>query len=160
MSDPLEGQEVPSVMLLPYSGGGKINLPKDILGHWTVFYFYPKDDTPGCTVQACSYRDSMDELVKKGVKVYGVSADQMPSHHKFIAKYQLNFPLIADLHNILSGEMGSYIEKEKDGKKYMGISRDTFVIDPNAKIVKVWRKVDPEKTVTEVKIFLASVMKS
>jgi thioredoxin-dependent peroxiredoxin len=159
MADALEGQDVPSVMLLPYSGGGKINLPKDILGSWTVLYFYPKDDTPGCTVEACSYRDSMAEFQKKGVKVFGVSSDQMPSHHAFIAKYQLNFPLIADLHNILIGEMGSYIEKEKDGKKYMGISRDTFVINPEGKIVKVWRKVDPEKTVAEVKQYLESALK-
>ncbi len=159
MSDSLESQDLPNVMLLPYSGGGKINLPKDIKGFWTVLYFYPKDDTPGCTVEACSYRDSMDEFTKKGVKVFGVSSDPMPSHHAFIAKYQLNFPLIADLHNILSGSLGVYVEKEKDGKKYFGNSRDTFIVTPEGKIAKVWRKVDPEKTVAEVREFLKAVGK-
>lgn len=160
MAENLEGQEVPNVMLLPYSGGGKISFPKDIKGHWTLLYFYPKDDTPGCTKQACSYRDNIAFFEKLGVKVFGVSSDPMPSHHQFISKYQLNFPLIADLHTILSGALGVVREKESNGKKYQAMCRDTFLINPESRIVKIWRNVDPETTVDETKKFVENAIKT
>jgi peroxiredoxin Q/BCP len=90
MSDVLTGQILPKVVL-PSSEGKNVTLPDDIKGHWTLFYFYPKDDTPGCTKQACSYRDNISAFTAKGAKVYGVSLDDLSSHAAFREKYHLNF---------------------------------------------------------------------
>jgi peroxiredoxin Q/BCP len=124
-------------------------LPNDILSKWTLFYFYPKDDTPGCTKQACSYRDNISEFTKRGVQVFGVSLDDLASHKAFSDKFSLNFPLIYDKDKKLSEFLGSYGEQVKDDRKYMGISRDTFLIDPNGVVRYEWRKVKPLETVAE-----------
>lgn len=104
----------------------------------TVFYFYPKDDTPGCTVQACDFRDHWGRLTAAGVDVYGVSKDPKKSHDKFIAKYELPFPLLMDEDTEVQQKFGVWQEKKNYGKTYMGTVRSTFVADPDGTIV--WAK--------------------
>ncbi|MBC7691956.1 MAG: peroxiredoxin [Methylotenera sp.] len=147
-NDALVGKSLPSVQL-DSSAGGKVSLPQDLLGKWTVLYFYPKDDTPGCTKQACSYRDSIDDFTKIGTRVLGVSTDDLVSHDSFIQKFSLNFPLLADTEHKLSEALGVYGPQEWQGKVYQGVSRDTFLIDPQGTIRDVWRKVSATATMAE-----------
>jgi peroxiredoxin Q/BCP len=125
------------------------SIPADFLGKWTLLYFYPKDDTPGCTVQACAYRDHKKDWEKSGIQVLGVSMDDLNSHDSFARKFELNFPLLADTEKKLATALNVYGEQEWQGKKYMGLSRDSFLINPKGEIIKEWRKVDPKTTVTE-----------
>jgi peroxiredoxin Q/BCP len=148
MNDKLVGTKVPHVKL-ESSKGGMLEFPQDISGKWTLLYFYPKDDTPGCTKQACTYRDQYEEFKKRNINLFGVSLDDLHSHDAFIKKFNLNFPLLADTKHELSAALGSYGEQEWKGKKSMGLSRDTFLIDPKGEIKAVWRKVDPTTTVQE-----------
>lgn len=136
-------------MTVHVAGGEDLNLPEDFKNRWTLLYFYPKDDTPGCTVQACSYRDNIHAFSDLGVSIYGVSLDDLTSHEDFREKYHLNFPLIYDADKKLSEFAGAYGEQEWSGKKFMGLSRDTVLINPQGKIEKVWRKVNPQTTVQE-----------
>ena len=115
-----------------------------------LLYFYPKDSTPGCTVETCSFRDNLNTLKSKGVQVLGVSMDTVESHKKFVAKYNLNFPLLADTEKKVSKEYGVLVKKSMFGKKYMGLQRDSFLIDGKGKIVKHYVKVSPLKHVAEV----------
>lgn len=115
-----------------------------------LLYFYPKDSTPGCTVEACSFRDNLNILKSKGVQVLGVSMDSVESHKKFVAKHSLNFPLLADTEKEVSKEYGVLVQKSMFGKKYMGLQRDSFLIDEKGKIVKHYIKVSPLKHVAEV----------
>jgi peroxiredoxin Q/BCP len=119
-------------------------------GHAIVLYFYPKDDTPGCTKEACSFRDVYHELQKRGVAVLGVSTDSVESHKKFADKYGLPFPLLADTDASVSKLYGVYGEKTMYGKKYMGINRETFLIDKDGVVHKIWHKVRPEEHADEV----------
>ncbi len=116
---------------------------RDYLGSYLVLYFYPKDATPGCTLEACNFRDANSELQKSGVTVIGISADSVKSHQKFAEKHSLPFPLFSDEKKELISAFGVLVEKSMFGKKYMGIERSTFVIDPKGKIVHVWPKVNP-----------------
>jgi len=134
---------------LEHSHGGRLQIPDDLRNGWTILYFYPKDDTPGCTKQACTYRDHIQAFTDLGVGVYGVSMDDLGSHDAFKEKFQLNFPLLADTQGILSQSLGVYGDQEWRGQVFKGLSRDTFLIGPGAKIVKIWRKVDPTTTVEE-----------
>jgi peroxiredoxin Q/BCP len=109
--------------------------------HVIVLYFYPRDDTPGCTAEACSFRDANREMQKRGVVVLGVSADDMASHQKFADKYGLPFPLLADTDTKVSQLYGVWKEKEYAGKKFMGINRETFLIDKDGIVRKVWPNV-------------------
>ncbi|HTK11550.1 MAG TPA: thioredoxin-dependent thiol peroxidase [Ktedonobacteraceae bacterium] len=118
--------------------------------HITVLYFYPKDDTPGCTKEACSFRDVYHELQRRGVVVLGVSADSVASHQKFVDKYGLPFPLLADTETTVSQLYGVYGEKSMYGKKYMGVTRATFLIDQDGVVRKIWPKVKPEDHANEV----------
>jgi len=110
-------------------------------GHPVVLYFYPKDDTPGCTKEACSFRDLKKELGKHGAQLLGVSPDDVESHGKFRDKFHLNFPLLADPGHKVADRYGAWREKNLYGKKSMGIQRSTYLIDADGVVRKVWRKV-------------------
>lgn len=119
-----------------------------------VLYFYPKDDTPGCTTQACSYRDQSDEFVKRNVKVIGISKDDLKSHQKFTSKYDLNFTLLSDPDTTVIQKYGVWKEKTLYGKTYMGVARTTFIINEKGIIVKIFENVDPKNDVQKVLDFL------
>ncbi|MCI0334987.1 MAG: thioredoxin-dependent thiol peroxidase [Planctomycetes bacterium] len=140
MSDWIEpGQRAPAFTLTA-DDGSKVRL-SDFKGQPVVLYFYPKDDTPGCTREACSFRDQRAEFKKLGAAVLGVSADSIASHGKFRDKYQLNFPLLADPDHKVAKKYGAWREKNMYGKKSMGIQRSTFVIDAAGKVARVWKAV-------------------
>jgi thioredoxin-dependent peroxiredoxin len=140
MSDWLEpGDKAPS-FTLPADAGSKVKLA-DLKGSPVVLYFYPADDTPGCTREACAFRDRSAELKKLGAKVFGVSPDDVASHVKFRNKYKLNFPLLADPEHKVAEKFGAWREKNMYGRKSMGIVRSTFLIGPDGMIQRVWRSV-------------------
>jgi thioredoxin-dependent peroxiredoxin len=122
----------------------------DYRGKRVVLYFYPKDDTPGCTKEACSFRDAADVYAEKNIKVLGVSTDSEKSHQKFISKYNLPFDLLADTEKEIVTAYGVYGEKSMYGKKYMGINRATFLIDEQGKVVKVFKKINVSEHASEV----------
>jgi peroxiredoxin Q/BCP len=127
---------------LPADDGSTVRL-SDRRGHKVVLYFYPKDDTSGCTAQACELRDDLPRFDELGVQVLGVSPDPVTSHVKFKEKYDLNFPLLADEDHAVSEAYGVWKEKSMYGRKYMGIERSTFLIDEEGRIAEAWRKVKP-----------------
>ena len=137
-----EGQKAPAFTLTA-DDGKKVKL-SDQKGSPVVLYFYPKDDTPGCTKEACAFRDRQAELQALGAKVFGVSPDTVESHVHFRDKFTLNFPLLADPDHAVAEEYGAWREKNMYGKKSMGIQRSTFLIDASGKIAKVWKKVQVE----------------
>ena len=122
----------------------------DYRGRKLVVYFYPKDSTPGCTAEACSLRDGMDELVAAGFAVVGISADSAVSHSRFKEKQQLNFPLVADVDKTTIQAFGAWGEKKMAGRVYMGILRTTFIIDENGAIEKVITKVDTKNAAKQI----------
>ena len=146
--DSYVGKELPQ-MTLESSAGGHVKIPENLLGKWTLIYFYPKDDTPGCTKQACSYRDSMADFKKLGVQVYGVSTDDLHSHDAFIKKFNLNFPLLADTNHTLGEALGTFEDRNILSRLLKMTSRDSFLIGPDAKVREVWRKVSPAVTMSE-----------
>jgi len=119
-------------------------------GKKLVLYFYPKDDTPGCTAEACSLRDNYDALLKQGYAIVGVSPDNEKKHQKFIAKYELPFDLLADTDNAIALAYGVWVEKSMYGRKYMGIARTTFIIDEAGMISEVIEKVDTAKHASQI----------
>ncbi len=127
---------------------------RSFLGHYVVLYFYPKDNTPGCTTESCNFRDVNSDLKELSAKVIGISKDSVKSHLKFKEKYQLNFPLWSDSEHKLIEAFGAWKEKKMFGKTYMGIVRSTFIIDPQGKIIKTWEKVSPKNHDQEVLDFL------
>ena len=129
---------------------GKEQRVSDYSGRRLVVYFYPKDSTPGCTAEACSLRDGMDDLVDAGYAVVGISADSVSSHLRFKEKQQLNFPLIADVDKNTIKAFGVYGEKKMAGRVYMGIIRTTFVIDGNGVVERVITKVDTKKAAEQI----------
>jgi peroxiredoxin Q/BCP len=140
MSDWLEeGAKAPAFTALA-DDGKKVKL-SDFKGRPVVLYFYPKDDTPGCTKEACAFRDRLAELKSLGAVVLGVSCDDIKSHGKFRDKYQLNFPLLVDEEHKIAELYGAWREKNMYGKKSMGIQRSTYLIDSQGKIAKVWKRV-------------------
>ena len=128
----------------------------ELRGKKVVLYFYPNDDTRGCTIEACSFRDNLARVTKYGAVVYGVSANDVESHQKFTDKFQLNFPLLADTEKKTVQEYGVWVEKNNYGIKSMGIKRTTFLIDEQGKIAHVWPTVKPEEHVDEVIAVLMS----
>lgn len=134
-----EGKKAPE-FTLPADDGSKVKL-KEQRGSPVVLYFYPRDNTPGCTREACAFRDRKKELTKLGAKVYGVSTDDVASHVKFRDKYKLNFPLLADVEHAVAGKYGAWREKNMYGKKSFGIQRSTFLIDAEGVVRKVWKRV-------------------
>ena len=131
------------------ANGNNVKLA-DFRGQKVVLYFYPKDDTPGCTKEACSFRDAFADFKKRGIKILGVSLDNETSHQKFAKKYQLPFTLLADTDRSISEAYGTYGQKKFMGRTYMGIHRVTFLIDEKGKIKKIFNKVRPEDHAEEV----------
>jgi len=129
--------------------GNKISL-KDFLGKKVVLYFYPKDDTPGCTAQACNLKDNYSELLAQGFQVIGVSVDSVKSHKKFEEKYQLPFPLVADEDKKIVDQYNLWGEKKFMGKTYMGTTRTTFLIDETGKVKKIIEKPDTKNHTAEI----------
>jgi peroxiredoxin Q/BCP len=134
-----EGSKAPSFTLAA-DDGSKVKM-SSLKGTPVVLYFYPKNDTPGCTREACAFRDRKSDLEKLGAKVYGISPDNVASHVKFRDKYSLNFPLLADPDHAVAEQFGAWREKNMYGKKSMGIARSTFLIDAQGVVRKVWRSV-------------------
>ncbi|MBS1717189.1 MAG: thioredoxin-dependent thiol peroxidase [Armatimonadetes bacterium] len=128
----------------------------DTLGSKTIYYFYPKDDTPGCTVEACEIRDSMPHF--EGVKVFGISPDSAKSHKKFVDKFSLNFRLLSDIDKLLCEACGVWSVKSMYGKAYMGVERTTFLVDEKGVVIKVWNKVKPQGHSAELREALSAQM--
>ncbi|MGE5704875.1 MAG: thioredoxin-dependent thiol peroxidase [Clostridia bacterium] len=126
----------------------------DYRGKYVVLYFYPKDMTPGCTTEACDFRDYHGDFAKLDTVVLGISPDDVKSHDKFIAKHELPFPLLADTDHKVAEEYGVWVLKKMYGREYMGIERTTFVIDLQGNIAKVWPKVKVKEHVQEVLGFI------
>lgn len=140
MSDWLEpGRKAPD-FTLPADDGTKVKL-SELRGKPVVLYFYPRDDTPGCTREACAFRDRKSQLSRLGATVLGVSTDDVESHQKFRDKYKLNFTLLADTQHKVAEKYGAWREKVRFGKKSMGIQRSTFLIDSEGTVRKVWKSV-------------------
>lgn len=133
---------------------GDVRTLSDFVGQPVIFYFYPKDDTSGCTAEACAFRDSMPDF--GSTQVVGVSPDSVKSHAKFVAKYELNFPLLADTEKTLLEKLGLWVEKSMYGKKYMGVDRTTILVGADGRILEIWRKVKVDGHAQEV---LAAVQK-
>jgi peroxiredoxin Q/BCP len=131
------------------NAGGKISLA-DYLGKNVILYFYPKDDTPGCTKEACAFRDHFADFKKVGAMVFGVSPDSVKSHDKFVEKFKLPFTLLADEDKKIVEAYGVWGEKSFMGRKYMGVYRVTFLIGPDGKIKKIWPEVKPDEHAAEV----------
>ena len=145
---PKEGQKAPEFQALDDAGEG-VSL-SGLRGKKVVLYFYPKDDTPGCTREACAFRDGIARIKKKGAVVFGVSPDSVGSHRKFKEKFALNFPLLADPDKKLVQAYGVWKEKSMYGKKYMGVERTTFVIDEEGRVARVFPKVQVDGHYDEV----------
>ncbi len=143
-----EGSKAPDFKAVDQNGGS-VKL-SELKGQKVVLYFYPKDDTPGCTKEACSFRDADSIYAEKGIKVFGVSTDDEKSHQKFISKYSLPFDLLADTDKTIVEKYGVWGEKSMYGKKYMGTMRKTFLIDEAGKIVKIFDKVNVSEHADEV----------
>jgi thioredoxin-dependent peroxiredoxin len=140
MADWIEpGKKAPAFTLVA-DDGTKVRLA-DLAGSPVVLYFYPKDDTPGCTKEACAFRDLKADLKKLGAKIFGVSPNDVTSHVKFRDKYDLNFPLLADPDHATAEKYGAWREKNMYGNKSMGVQRSTYLIDAEGKVAKVWKRV-------------------
>jgi len=142
-----EGDKAPAISATA-SDGSTVNLAA--LGQPLVLYFYPKDDTSGCTLEAQDFTRLAPEFKKAGVKVVGLSRDPMKKHEKFIAKYDLAVPLIADEDGKISDAFGTWVEKSMYGRKYMGMERATYLIGADGRVLKAWRKVKVPKHAEEV----------
>jgi len=147
-----EGQPAPDVPVQT-DKGETVSLT-DFAGKRVVVYFYPKDDTPGCTIEACNFRDNLGALEAENAVVLGVSLDDIASHEAFRDKYELPFPLLADTNHAISNAFGVYGEQDFRGHKYMGLSRSTFIIGADGNVAKVWPKVDPNGHGEEVLAWL------
>ncbi|RAQ94421.1 thioredoxin-dependent thiol peroxidase [Thermogemmatispora tikiterensis] len=148
-----EGQPAPD-FALPVVGGDETSGDQlhlaDLRGRVVVLYFYPKDNTPGCTTEACNFRDMHPEFRRRGIAVLGISADEVDSHRDFAEKYHLPFPLLADVGAVVARQYGAYGEKTLYGRKYLGVQRMTFLLDRDGVIRKIWRSVKPDGHAQEV----------
>jgi peroxiredoxin Q/BCP len=143
-----EGEQAPN-FTADTSGGGRLSL-SDLAGKNVILYFYPKDDTPGCTKEACAFRDSYSRFQDAGAVVLGVSPDAVKSHDKFVNKFNLPFTLVADVEKRIAEAYGVWGEKTFMGRKYLGVHRVTFLIGPDGRIKRIWPKVKPEEHAAEV----------
>src|SRR4030095_5741813 len=145
---PKEGSVAPPITTTD-ADGQKVRL-RDFRGQKVVLYFYPKDDTPGCTKEACSFRDAFSQFKKQDIEILGVSPDTEKSHKKFTDKYKLPFTLLADPDHAIADAYGTYGEKKFMGRTYLGVKRTTFLIDEKGKIKRIFEKVKPEEHAHEV----------
>lgn len=145
---PERGDPAPDVALPDESG--KVHRLSDQRGRWTILYFYSKDDTPGCTVEACEFRDTNDTIRERGAEVWGVSPQGAASKRAFREKFGLPFALLADEDHAVAEAYGSWVEKQNYGKSYWGNARTTFLIDPAGRVARTWPKVKPEGHAAEV----------
>jgi thioredoxin-dependent peroxiredoxin len=148
MSLPAVGDAAPEVALPDETG--TIHRLADQRGRWTVLYFYPTDDTPGCTVEACEFRDNNETIKERGADVWGISPQGVASKRAFREKFGLPFQLLADEGHHVADSYGTWVEKKNYGKTYWGTARSTFLIDPDGRIARVWAKVKPEGHAAEV----------
>lgn len=153
MPMPQAGDAAPGFSL-PDQDGNTLTLSQ-FAGKNVVLYFYPKDDTPGCTTEACSFRDAWQEMQQQGIVVLGISRDTIKSHQKFANKYGLPFTLLSDEDGTVAQQYGVWVEKSMYGRKYMGVARTTFYIRPNGIIGHVWERVKPEGHAQKVLEYLA-----
>ena len=149
----LEVGDIAPDFTAPIQGNGELTL-SSLKGQAVVLYFYPKDSTPGCTTEACDFRDAQSDFAKLNAKVIGVSKDSIKRHDNFIAKNTLNFDLVADLDGEICEAYGVWVLKKLYGREYMGIERATFLIDAQGVVQKIWRKVKVKNHVAEVKAAL------
>ena len=147
--EPKVGDRAPDFRLPSTRGGKEIGL-KDFKGKDVILYFYPKDDTPGCTAEACNFRDHESDLAKEHAVVLGISADPMDSHEKFSSKYNLNFPLLSDPTADVAKMYGAWKEKNMYGRRYWGVARTTYWIGPDGRIKKIYKKVDAKKHAEDI----------
>jgi len=147
------GQKAPAIATTNQNGES-IKL-SDFLGKKVILYFYPKDNTPGCTTEACSFRDNYQSLLKDGFEVLGVSIDSEQSHQKFIAKHELPFNLLVDEDQKIVNDYGVWVEKNMYGKKYMGTARTTFIIDEQGIIQHIIKKVDTKNAAQQIRDLFA-----
>jgi peroxiredoxin Q/BCP len=148
MSTPQTGDLAPEIALPDETGA--IHRLADQHGRWTIVYFYPKDDTPGCTVEACEFRDANDTIVERGADVWGISPQGATSKRSFREKFQLPFVLLADEQHEVADAYGAWVEKQNYGKTYWGTARTTFLVDPDGRIAHVWPKVKAEGHAADV----------
>jgi peroxiredoxin Q/BCP len=154
VSRPTEGEPVPQFKMTADDGSAVSN--ESMAGQRYVLYFYPKDDTPGCTTQACSLRDNYEQLMATGIEVFGVSPDSVASHVKFREKYDLPYRLLADVGHQVAESFGVWVEKSFAGRTYKGTERTTFIIGPDGRIEHVLARVKPVEHVEQVLEALAS----
>jgi thioredoxin-dependent peroxiredoxin len=143
MATPVEGDAAPDFTLRDQNGD-EVKL-SDLRGGTVVVYFYPRADTPGCTTQACGVRDRSDEYAAAGARVIGISPDEVDAITRFAGKHDLGFTLLADPDHAVAEKYGAWGEKSMYGKKYMGVLRSTFIVDPDGKVARVFPKVQPKK---------------
>jgi peroxiredoxin Q/BCP len=153
MNMPEVGDLAPEVAL--HDEAGTVHHLSDQAGRWTILYFYPTDDTPGCTVEACEFRDANETIVERGADVWGVSPQSSASKRKFREKFGLPFTLLADVNHEAAEAYGSWVEKQNYGKTYWGTARRTFLVDPDGRIARTWPKVRPEGHAADVLAALA-----
>jgi peroxiredoxin Q/BCP len=148
MTMPDVGDPAPEIALPDETG--TIHRLSEQRGRWTIVYFYPKDDTPGCTVEACEFRDANETIHERGADVWGISPQGAKSKRAFREKFELPFILLADVDHAVAEAYGSWVEKTNYGKTYMGVARTTFLVDPTGQVVRTWPKVKPEGHAAEV----------
>jgi len=148
MAELKEGDKAPAFSAKDQDG--KVVSLSDFAGKDVILYFYPKDDTPGCTAEACDFRDNYQSLLSKGFNIIGVSTDDEKSHKKFVTKYELPFTLISDDEKKIVEDYGVWVEKNNYGKTYMGTARKTFIIDGEGNIKKIIAKVDTKESSKQV----------
>jgi thioredoxin-dependent peroxiredoxin len=148
MTMPAAGDPAPEVALPDESGA--VHRLSDQRGRWTILYFYPKDDTPGCTIEACEFRDANETIRERGADVWGVSPQSAASKRSFREKFGLPFTLLADEDHKVAEDYGSWVEKQNYGKTYWGTARTTFLVDPEGRIACIWPKVKAEGHAAEV----------
>lgn len=143
-----EGKKAPAISLPDQDGN--VHTLEDYKGKWVILYFYPKDNTPGCTIESCGFRDAKKQYDQVNAVIFGISCDDEKSHTKFIEKFGLPFNLLADTEKKTVEDYGVYKEKSMYGKKYMGIERTTFLINPEGMVHKIYYKVKPQGHEAEV----------